>query len=170
MRAIAFSAVFLLLAACGTSQNSSTIQGADGRYPLGPNATKTPGSLCDHPDSYRYPENIPYCERDVSTDLKRAIIAEYDHDLDYSIQSMNRGDFKIDHYIPLCMGGSNHADNLWPQHKSVYQETDPIEPLLCELMSRGVMRQSEAIQIIREAKANLDHCSAIERDLQDRVD
>ena len=94
-------------------------------YPTGPEVSITPGKLCDKPESYRYPEQIPYCVRDVSRETKEINIAEYDQKFNYHIANLPRGDFKIDHFIPLCVGGSNDIVNLWPQHKSVYEITDP---------------------------------------------
>ncbi len=134
---------------------SVSFAGQDGRYPKGPNESMTPGSVCKSPSRYRYPEKVAYCERDVHSVLKREIIAEYDRKLGYRIESMDRQAFKIDHYIPLCMGGSNHRNNLWPQHRSVYEVTDPLEQVLCEKMALGVLRQAQAIDLIREAKNNL---------------
>jgi hypothetical protein len=124
-------------------------------FPFGPNPQLTPGKLCDRPSSYRYPEQIAYCDRDVSYDTKEILIQAYDTKLGYKIESLNRGDFKIDHYIPLCAGGSNDPSNLWPQHKSVYAITDPVEPLLCAKMAAGRLKQSDAINLIVRAKNNL---------------
>jgi hypothetical protein len=132
-----------------------------GDYPQGPNPNLTPGETCTHASTYRYPERIPYCDRNVTSDLKRAIIARYDRQLGYRIESMQRSKFKIDHYIPLCMGGSNDASNLWPQHESVYTVTDPLEPILCEKMAQGKLKQADAIDMIREAKNDLSKVSAI---------
>ena len=42
-------------------------------FPKGPDSQVTPGALCTSPSSYRYAEQIPYCERDVSTQLKGEI-------------------------------------------------------------------------------------------------
>jgi hypothetical protein len=126
------------------------------RYPKNPNLTETPGKLCSTPTTYRYPEHVAYCERDVDTYTKDAVIQKYDHLFGYRITSMNRADFKIDHLIPLCAGGSNNEENLWPQHKSVYAITDPLEPLVCEKMSQGKLKQADAVKLILEAKMNLD--------------
>lgn len=128
---------------------------ADSRFPDGPNPTTTPGSLCQSTAVKRYPEHINYCERDVSSDTKNALISMYDRSFGYHIHEMNRGDFKIDHFIPLSIGGSNSKDNLWPQHKSVYTITDPLEQLLSDKISAGRIKQAEAIRIIKEAKLNL---------------
>lgn len=124
-------------------------------YPTSPDQRLTPGSLCNHADQIRYPEKIAYCERDVETGLKRRIIRDYDQKLGFQIQSMNRQHFKIDHFIPLCAGGSNNPNNLWPQHKSVYELTDPLEQIVCEKMAQGRLRQNQAVELIRDAKLDL---------------
>lgn len=134
---------------------SSTAGFAADAFPTNPNPSLTPGSTCTDPDELRYPEHIKYCERDVDTSLKRAIIQQYDSELHYRIGQLNRADFKIDHYIPLCMGGSNHQNNLWPQHKSVFEVTDMLEQVSCEKMAQGKLRQADAISIIKRAKNDL---------------
>lgn len=134
-------------------------------FPIGPNSTMTPGSLCSQPDAYRYPEHIAYCNRNVDTQTKRAIIAAYDRNFGYKIQQMNRGDFKIDHYIPLCAGGSNNVNNLWPQHRSVYEITDVLEATVCEKMAQGRLSQADAITYIRYGKANLSQVDELMRRL-----
>lgn len=130
-------------------------------FPNAPQLSVTPGKLCDRPQSYRYPEKIAYCGRDVSFETKESLITEYDQKFGYSIQSMTRADFKIDHFIPLCAGGSNDVDNLWPQHKTVYVITDPLEPVLCEKMALGRLKQSDAVNLVIEAKTNLSRTRAI---------
>lgn len=145
----------------------STSAFSDEKYfPINPNNGLTPGKLCDRPAAYRYPEKIAYCERDVSYDTKEALIAKYDRQLGFRIEELNRSDFKIDHYIPLCAGGSNDVVNLWPQHKSVYQITDPVEPLLCEKMAKGKLRQSDAIKLIVRVKNDLSQVPSVLKTLQ----
>lgn len=146
--------MILLLALVQLSLTFST-HANEARFPTAPNLNETPGELCSQPDALRYPEQIAYCERDVDTYTKKAVIQKYDQVLGYRISTMNRGEFKIDHLIPLCAGGANTETNLWPQHKSVYAKTDPIEPLLCQKMLEGKLRQSDAVKIILEAKTNL---------------
>ena len=127
----------------------------NGPFPKTPVLTETPGKLCSSPSAYRYPEKIAYCERNVDSYTKNAIIAKYDSLFGFRIRQMKRTDFKIDHLIPLCAGGSNSEENLWPQHVSVYNITDPLEPVLCEKMQAGRLTQKEAIKLIIEAKTNL---------------
>lgn len=143
----------------------SSFAGSDGNFPKGPDANLTPGAVCTHPTEHRYPENIDYCERDVDSMTKKAIFVQYDQ-LGFRTRSMNRMDFKIDHFIPLCMGGANDVENLWPQHKSIYNITDPLEPLLCEKMAAGRLLQKDAINYIRNAKTHLDQVPAIMREVQ----
>ncbi|RYZ78702.1 MAG: HNH endonuclease [Proteobacteria bacterium] len=130
------------------------------QYPSGPDATLTPGSLCSSPDSHRYPEQIPYCSRDVSSELKRSLFVKYDQ-IGFRTRDLQRGDFKIDHYIPLCMGGSNEESNLWPQYKKIYAITDPLEPVLCEKMSEGRLTQKKAVEYITYGKNHLNEVPRI---------
>ena len=137
----------------------------DAAYPRGPELETTPGSLCQRGTTFRYPEHVRYCDRDVDSKLKNEIIQDYDRRLGYSIRSMPRGQFKIDHFIPLCAGGSNDRDNLWPQHKTVYNVTDPLEPLVCQKMASGRLKQADAVRMVREAKTDLSKISTIMKHL-----
>lgn len=137
------------------------------RFPKGPNLTETPGKLCTTPTERRYPEQIAYCERDVDSYLKKSIIAKYDIMFGYQIRSMNRMDFKIDHLIPLCAGGANAEENLWPQHKSVYEITDPLEPAICGKMSEGKLKQADAVKLVLQAKTHLEQVPAILKQIQE---
>lgn len=134
----------------------STFAWSEERYPVGPNPNMTPGAICENSKTRRYPEGIVYCERNVSTADKNAIIKAYDEQLGYQIREMDRQEFKIDHFIPLSIGGSNSKENLWPQHRSVYTITDPLETVLFAKISVAAITQAEAIRVIREAKLNLD--------------
>ena len=75
----------------------------------------------------------------------------YRDDLGYTLPGQ-RADYKIDHFIPLCAGGSNSKNNLWPQHHSVYEVTDPMEGLGCEKLSLGKISQKALIQKLKAAK------------------
>lgn len=130
-------------------------------FPTGPAQQMTPGKLCDIPNELRYPEQIAYCERDVTIETKHLIIEEYDRQFGFQIQTMPRDQFKIDHYIPLCMGGSNDITNLWPQHVSVYTVTDPLEKAICDKMVVGKIQQKDAVALIIEGKNHLDEVPKI---------
>ena len=79
-----------------------------------PEVPKTQGHICTASDKdfkeFRYRWKMPYCKRNVSQSLKRYIYHKYgiSYDLRYN--------YTIDHIIPLSIGGSNHPDNLWPEH------------------------------------------------------
>ncbi len=137
---------------------------AGSNYPLRPDNRLTPGKLCDLPVEYRYAEQIAYCGRDVATETKAEIFAAYRR-LGYPMSSSNRADYKIDHYIPLCMGGSNDEVNLWPQHVSIYNITDSIEALACEKMKKGRLSQAKAVKYIVTVKNDLSQAAALTRTL-----
>ncbi len=145
MKMLTMTLVFLL---------SFSVFAAGKQYPMGPDAKLTPGELCSNPSEYRYPEKIPYCKRDVGSQRKKQIFNNYRF-LGFVLPPNDRGSYKIDHYIPLCAGGANSNENLWPQHKSVYAITDPMEPLVCEKMSQGRLKQAEAVELIRKVKNDL---------------
>jgi hypothetical protein len=135
-----------------------------GNFPIKPDSRLTPGKLCDLPVEYRYPEHIAYCGRDVETETKAEIFEDYRR-IGYPMSSGSRSDYKIDHYIPLCMGGSNDKVNLWPQHVSIYKLTDSMEARLCELMKQGKLSQAKAVNYIVTVKNDLSKVTAIHRAL-----
>ncbi len=126
-----------------------------GDYPTGPVASLTPGRLCDRPDTYRYAERVPYCNRDVNPMLKEMIFRKY-RELGYRLDPSRREDFKIDHFVPLCAGGSNEEDNLWPQHISIFSQTDTLESLGCEKLKLGKIKHAQLVQLIVAAKRDLN--------------
>lgn len=123
-------------------------------YPMSPDPKLTPGALCDTPDRYRHPEQIPYCERNVNSFTKEIIFSNYRRILGYRLNS-DRSNFKVDHFIPLCFGGSNNEENLWPQHISISAITDPIEAIGCEKLGQGKIKQKELIDLIVKVKHDL---------------
>lgn len=135
-------------------------------FPKVPELTITPGLLCNKPIKLRYPEQVAYCGRDVSWQTKDYVINKYDESFGFRIKKLKREDFKIDHLIPLCVGGANEVSNLWPQHKSIYAQTDPLEPVLCAKMYEGKLKQSDAVLLVIEAKTHLDRIPAIMRHLE----
>jgi hypothetical protein len=124
-------------------------------FPQGPIETLTPGSLCDRPDAYRYGERIPYCNRDaLDVTIKEDVFREY-RNIGYRLDPKDRINYKIDHLVPLCAGGSNQENNLWPQHVSIYTKTDSIESLGCEKLRMGKIKQADLVRRILSAKKNL---------------
>jgi hypothetical protein len=134
-------------------------------FPTGPHPELTPGELCTRPDTYRYPERIAYCERDVSSETKDDVFLSYRR-IGYTMPSDRRSSYKIDHYIPLCAGGSNGVDNLWPQHLTIGRQTDFIEDLGCQMLAKGKITQAELIGLIKRAKNDLSEASNVLRILR----
>ena len=56
--------------------------------------------------------------------------------------------------------------NLWPQHKSVYEITDPIEFLGCDQLKAGKITQKNLIVLIKKAKLNLAEAPGVLKTLQ----
>lgn len=136
-------------------------------FPKGPDRTLTPGSLCESGKS-RHPQKITYCERNVSSAKKWEIFRAYNNlGLGYNIHPGNRGQYKIDHFYPLCIGGSNNHDNLWPQHETLYTQTDDIEHLTCEMVSTGQLKRDEALRYVIEAKTNIENAKEILKELRE---
>ena len=118
-------------------------------YPSIPDNHKTPGELCTDDDAdfteYRYDEEIPYCERNVSTALKSEI---YDS---YRIPKSERKSYTIDHLIPLSIGGDNSRLNLWPEHKKLKATRPALEMDVYVALRDGKVTQDEAVHwILRE--------------------
>ena len=122
-------------------------------YPLVPRPDLTTGRLCTNrnPDfeGYRYTEQIPYCERNVSREQKDKI-----YNL-YRIPVNCRGRYTIDHFIPLSIGGDNSDANLWPEHKLVKATRPQLEQELFLALSRGRITQKNAIELIVREKTKL---------------
>lgn len=122
--------------------------------PLIPNPSMTMGDACSKGDrdfkEYRYREHIPYCQRNVSSSLKREIYAAY------GIPTNCQKDYTIDHFYPLSLGGNNQRDNLWPEHRAVKHTRQDLEMELYEQLKAGKITQSRALAEIKEAKLHPD--------------
>jgi len=125
-------------------------------YAPKPNTTKTPGHLCtdENPDfeEYRYDEEIPYCHRNVSEARKRKIYESY------GVPEDERGDYTIDHLIPLSIGGSNEPSNLWSEHKRVKATRPSTETDIFLAVKDGRMTQDEAVEFILRCKFLIATC------------
>jgi hypothetical protein len=79
--------------------------------------------------------------RNVPQSLKNSIYGEY------GIRSHSRGQFEVDHLVPLELGGSNAAKNLWPEAASPkpgFHEKDRLENALHERVCSGAMSLTRA--------------------------
>ena len=85
--------------------------------------------------------------RDVSTDTKRQVYAEY------GTRNPGRGGFEVDHLIGLELGGSNDIANLWPEAaepRPGFHEKDRFEDYLHDRVCSGRMALTEAQREIAE--------------------
>jgi hypothetical protein len=115
-------------------------------FPITPNRSLSPGELCsrNNPDfkEYRYSERIAYCQRNVSYELREAV-CERD-----GVE--NRQGYKVDHIVPLSIGGSNSAKNLWCQHLSI--DTEELEFKLYEMVRDGDLSRDLAVERLLRCK------------------
>lgn len=139
------------------AREASWVQGSEidlsiSAFPFTPDENVTTGSLCTTSDSdfqeFRYAEQIPYCKRSVSSSDKNRIYQQY------GVSEKCRKEYTIDHFIPLSIGGTNRANNLWPEPKSIKALRKNLELELFKAVSAGQMSQAEAVERIRDAKFN----------------
>jgi len=103
----------------------------------------TPGCVCTEFDKdfdgFRYPAHIAHCRRNV-TKKTRDFVAN-----SYHINSRDYNKYEFDHLIPLAIGGSNNACNIWPQPLSEAHVKDEVEVKVYLLLKKGKITQRDAI-------------------------
>lgn len=116
---------------------------------VAPDASYTPGHLCSPSDpnfkEYRYAEHIPYCNRNVTQDMKLTIAQHY------GVPQTDWSGYEFDHLIPLAIGGDSSIDNLWPQPHGDPDGSngkDKLEEYLYLQMRDGKITQAAAVQQI----------------------
>jgi hypothetical protein len=101
-----------------------------------PDDLLTPGAIAstDFADVCGIIDGLTYSKRHrrTSSELKRDVYETY------HVDRAGRN-FEIDHRVPLCLGGADVRENLWPQpgyeHPS-YQEKDALEEEICRRVCR----------------------------------
>ena len=130
----------LCLAVVVTLLPSFHVQGAE------PDDSVTPGALCRHSDpdfdKYAYSEKIAHCRRHVTAAMKKEVADQY------GVPKKDYSKYEFDHLYPLCAGGANSVENLWPQPHAEALEKDKIEDEVCQGMKAGTMTQKQAIRKI----------------------
>jgi hypothetical protein len=131
---------------------------------LYPDASLTPGkadtvSVADLTDTYECPTSIgkdtctySQSHRNVSTSKRKKIYDAYN----VAPNKRNGKSGEIDHFDPLCNGGSNDAENLWFQPiKNMwngknfgYKEKDDLEAWVCRQVKAGSLAPKVAFQRI----------------------
>jgi hypothetical protein len=114
-----------------------------------PDSSYTPGHLCSPSDpnfkEYRYAEHIPYCNRNVTQQMKVTIGQHY------GVPQSNWSGYEFDHMIPLAIGGDSSIDNLWPQPHGDPDGSDGKDKLENQLylqMRDGKITQADAVNQI----------------------
>ena len=77
--------------------------------------------------------------RNVSVAEKRAVFTEYG--LGYP---QAKGAYECDHFIPLCLGGSNSVENLWPEPAPQFHWKDGLEVYLWREVRAGTITLAHA--------------------------
>ena len=91
------------------SANPAPGTGATLSAPIRPDPARTPGDTLEVSlEDIRTP-GYSKRVRDVPVAVKRQVYASY------GITHWNKGEYEVDHLIPLSIGGSNSTRNLWPQ-------------------------------------------------------
>ncbi len=112
-----------------------------------PDPKLTPGVLCSASDpdfqGYDYPSHVARCKRNISNQEKLDVARNYGN-----IPQSQWVNYEFDHYMPLCAGGSNSPQNLWPQPIAEAKKKDVVEVQVCTALKAGTMTQDQALQKI----------------------
>lgn len=112
-----------------------------------PDLTCTPGDVLPVTAAQVCISGYLQSVRDVSESLKNQVYAEY------GISSHSPGQYEIDHFIPLELGGSNDIKNLFPEAaKPVpgFHEKDKVENYLHDQVCNGNISLQLAQDLIRD--------------------
>lgn len=112
-----------------------------------PNPEWTPGKVCTASDptfkEMRYGKRVAACVRYVTLREKEAVARTY------GIPKEDFKKYEFDHFIPLSAGGSDDAQNIWPQPIAEAREKDKIEVEVYNALADGLIDQDEAIARMR---------------------
>ena len=112
-----------------------------------PRVELTPGEVLDTPLKTICVPGYTKTVRNVPEKKKREVFTRY------GVVKTPSYKYEVDHFIPLCLGGSNDIKNLWPQP---YQLTwsalkkDKLEWKLCRMICSGEISVEEAREAITE--------------------
>lgn len=103
-----------------------------------------PGCLCSATDpnfdGLRYPEQIPHCVRNVSTQTKAIIKTRF------GIPQSDAKRYAIDHRISLWAGGSNDECNLVPIDAVKHEDKNIMEARLRAQLEAGEITHAAVIE------------------------
>ena len=114
-----------------------------------PDSVLTPGVACSEQDpdfkGFDYPSHVARCNRNISIQEKQRVAAKYG-----DIPQSEWSNYEFDHLLPLCAGGSNSDQNLWPQPIEEAHIKDTLEVQICTAMKAGTMTQDEAFKKVHD--------------------
>ena len=120
-------------AALGTQTKT---QGCQIQGPF-PDKACTPGAIIPSATSDEV------CQRGYSKSVRNVPNSEKDHVYqEYEVLSHSPGQYEVDHFISLELGGSNDISNLWPEAadpKPGFHEKDKVENYLHEQVCNGTI-------------------------------
>jgi hypothetical protein len=109
-----------------------------------PDKNHTPGVLCTSSDpdfdSFAYSAHVAKCTRNIEEDEKIQVAGWYG-----GIPRSDWPKYEFDHLIPLCAGGSNSPQNLWPQPIDEAKLKDKVEDEVCRGLREGTLTQERAV-------------------------
>lgn len=107
-----------------------------------------PGCLCSandpNFDGLRYPEQIPHCVRNVTTQAKAAIKVRF------GVSQSEAKKYAIDHRISLWAGGSNEECNLVPIDAAKHENKNIMEARLRAQLEAGEITHAAVIEAFQE--------------------
>ena len=112
--------------------------------------------IADMPNRAMTPGDVAQSDRNVVCRLGEArrerAVSYRTRDRVYSAYGIPRGErkgrYRIDHLVPLELGGSNRPANLWPQTYADSKRKDRVESELHEAVCSGAMTLHAAQQAI----------------------
>ncbi len=119
-------------------QNKTSGCQVNGKYP---DLACTPGAIFNVTTSQVCTSGYSKGVRNVPESEKNQVYAEY------GIASRTSGQYEVDHFVSLELGGSNDIANLWPEAASPnpgFHEKDKVENYLHSQMCNGAMTLQEA--------------------------
>lgn len=104
-----------------------------------------PGALCTaDADTFEgLRRGVPMCRRRVTTEQRLTAFARA------FIPRAQWPAYELDHFLPLCLGGSNDLANLWPEPIAHARRKDVLEQSLCRALAAGRLSQAQALEEIR---------------------
>lgn len=113
--------------------------------PEQPDPALTPGEVFnvtkERVCSPRYATNV----RHVTREMKRAVFKRYH--VKYFPHA-----YQIDHLVPLCLGGRNSLENLWPEPIERALESDKVERRACHDVCAGRITLDQGRQTVLKEK------------------